>query len=741
MAKFVFGSRKVGHAAGSRLGALSLFLLPMAGVLAGCGPDAPGDGDPDNDLIVLAATPTNGQETNTTLSDPELEQRITVKFTTTPARSTMLDDTNAFNGLTPYVQMLDQNFARVPGTPSIDPDTHAFLFEPENKTLVNGQYTLTVSKFVTTPTGNLLNAGLEDFSTSFTVGADDYPPVVRNTSPANNQSDVPLFNPIVMTFNESLDPATCVLGQTVFVQDGGTNPPTQQGGTLLLKRDGFDLVFIPDPCTGLTPGTTIVVRMLGIPTPTVPPAAPIPNPNPTHIKDRVGNALIGTSAATSWEVQFQFNTKGAQRLYPTFLGAMGSPRIGQFNSSVAFVSSNKETIAFEMGGVVAEYAVHFAVNPAYVQQIIAANGIPTIFYAGTPPVPVSWSYVGSIGGDFRIDFEKAGEAVIDWRVDPLTNLTYIYQVDEAKEAVVIADNSSKVQGKFKGLGTPKGIGISGPGAAGNNPFLYVTNYSQATLTGIPLGLIQPGKNICTAVQELNDDASQRVYMATGRNPSGVAAEYFGTAFGVVVNQADNEIQLFDLGTLTDFNHLGQGQLQHTYQVGANPIDAAWSPPLSGGALIFCYVSNLGDLNNPNGSVSLWWNNTSLNGLFNSLSGSVAATVTDGLTQPGRPMSDPLRLSCWVPNTGSDDVSRLDIAIIGGFTGSAVSATVGLSKSLGLGPTSVTWTGIITGNPLELCFATLAGQGEVAIWEKYAGIGPVTYLPAPGCRYTYSHWAQ
>jgi hypothetical protein len=736
MAKFVIGSRKVGHAAGARLGAFALFLLPLAGVLAGCGPDAPADGDPDNDLIVLSATPTNGQETKNDLSDPELDNRITVKFTTTPARSTMIDDTNAFNGLTPYVQMLDQTFARVKGTPSIDPDTHAFLFEPENSNLVNGQYTLTVSKFVTTPTGNLLNAGVEDFSTSFTVGTDVYPPVVRNTSPASNQSEVTLFNPIVITFNESLDPATCVLGQTVFVQDGGTNPPTQQNGTLLLKRDGFDLVFIPDPCTGLTPGTTIVVRMLGTYDPTNPPA-PLPS-TPVYIKDKVGNGLVGDSA-NNYEVSFQFNTKGAQRLYPTFFGAMGSPRIGLNNSSVAFVSSNKETIAFEMGGVRAEYIVNFALNPIYVQQILATSGIPTIFTVGG--IPVAWAYVGSMGGDFRIDFEKAGEAVIDWRVDPLTLLTYIYQVDEGKEAVIIADNSSKVQGKFKGLGTPKGIGISGPGAAGNNPFLYVTNYSQATLTGIPLGLIQPGKNICTAVQELNDDASKRVYMQTGRNPSGVAAEYFGTAFGVVVNQADNEIQMFDLGTLKDFNHLGQGTLQKTYQVGANPIDAGWSPPLNGGAIIFCYVSNLGDINEPNGSVSLWWNNTSLNGLFNSLSGAVAATVTDGLTQPGRPTSDPLRLQCWVPNTGSDDVSRLDIAIIGGFTGSAVSATVGLSKPLGLNPTSVTWTGYPTGNPVELCFATLAGLGQVAVWEKSAAIGPVTYLQAPGCRYTYSHWVQ
>lgn len=279
--------------------------------------------------------------------------------------------------------------------------------------------------------------------------------------------------------------------------------------------------------------------------------------------------------------------------------------------------------------------------------------------------------------------------------------------------------------------------MSGPFGSGLAPVLFVSNYAQATVTGIPLGLIQPGIPVCTAVQELNDDTSQRVYMMTGKNPTGVAMEYWGSPFGALVNQGDNTFQVFDTSTLQPFNRLGLGTLSPSYQVGENPVDCSWSPILPGG-LVFAYIANQGGPQNPEGSVSLWWNQTSLIGLFNSNSGSVATTVRDGMNVPGAVTSDPRSLNFWVPNTAGNEILRVDIAIVGGYLGQAISTSIGMERSIGPNPTKVAFTGV---SGVNLNFVTLAGLGQVAVFEQSSGIGPVTMYPVPGCRSAFSRWDQ
>src|SRR5262245_6849242 len=90
-------------AGGTQMSELSkgalLGLLPLAGLLAACGGGG-GDGGGEGNMVVVAVTPTNGQETLTDMSDPELGGVLTVKFSETPDADSMIDDTNAFNGLT-----------------------------------------------------------------------------------------------------------------------------------------------------------------------------------------------------------------------------------------------------------------------------------------------------------------------------------------------------------------------------------------------------------------------------------------------------------------------------------------------------------------------------------------------------------------------------------------------------------------------------------------------------------------
>jgi hypothetical protein len=725
-----------GRGRGSRLSAKFLGLVPMAALLAACGGGGSSGGE--GDMVVVAVTPTNGQETLTDLSDPELGGQVTVKFSEVPDSNTMIDPTNAFNGLTPNVQVLNQGFVRVQGTPSVDKQSRAFTFAPAGGLLTPNQYTLTVSHNVGTKAGHMLNSGIEDFSASWTVGPDIYNPVIRNTSPAPNQSDTPIYTPIVVTFNESLDPASVVLGQTVFIQDGGTNPPTQLLGTLQLKRDGFDMVFTPDPCTGMPPSTTIVVRMLGA-------------GNTSFLKDRVGNALVGDPNNAN-EVQFQFNTKGVKPLpNPLNLPGVWSPRINPFTGwdAVAYAVTNRATYAFDVSNVLRTFSSNLTTNPSLTVQVKQGNTgtvgeiwVVTITGVFVRRLPASSGFAavhGPYGGDWEAKLGQPGEAVVDWRFDSVTGHSYIYQLDEADESVAIINSgTSKIEGHFRGVGTPKGISISGPGSTGLAPVIYVSNYGQGTVTGIPVGTIVPGLPICTAVKELQDDNKRRVYLTAGKNPSGVACEYFGLPIGAVTNQADNEVQFFDPATLAPLGN-GLGTVSQRFTVGESPIDVAFSGYDNFNNWLFAFIVNQGGEENPEGSVSLWWNSNTVVGLFRSNSGSITGTLTDGVNVPGRPTSDPLGFYCWLGNTAGSDVIKAQIVANGSGLGTNINLKTSISREVGPNPTRMTWTGNPQG--LTLAFASLAGAGQVAVWERSSIIGPPDLYPVPGVNSVFSAWDQ
>ncbi|MCK6480021.1 MAG: Ig-like domain-containing protein [Planctomycetaceae bacterium] len=709
-----------GNGAGGRSSRL-LVALPRvglaafgAGLLAACGSGGGGGSavelpDVNADLIVVQNTPTNGQETLTDLSDPGLDGKVTIKFTSMPRSGSIIDSTNAFNGLTPNVQVLDQGFSRVRGQPSLDRDTRSLTFTPEGGVLSPAQYTLTLSKFISTAAGKQLNAGVEDFSTSWCVGPDVYTPVVRNVSPAPFQNDTPLFTPIVITFNESIDPISAVYGQTVFVEDGGTNPPTLLNGTLQLKRDGFDLVFIPDPCSGMPPSTTVVVRMFG-------------NGNTSAIRDRVGNVMIGNVnvGAGVTEYQFQFNTKGIKPLpNNNYTPWAGSPFLnGGPPVQAVYAATGNRLYAYDTNWVIFNFNQTFTYKPELTQQVLAANlGFPII----TPP-----NGVQPYGGDFETKFGKTGEGVVDYRFDTTLGHTYLYVADEVNESVVVVNSGTgKIEGRFNGLGTPKGVGISGPGATGAGPTLFISNYGQGTLTAIPLSGIQPGLPICTAIQELQDDNSKRVYMLTGRNPYGVALQPQGVAIGAVVNQADNDVQFFDPRTLKPVENLGLGTLSQKYPVGEGPIDVCFAQYLPGTGQ-FALIVSQGGITNPTGEVALWWNSTG--GPFAANSGAIQGSVEDGLNIPGRPIYDWLNgLAWWVPNTAGEDLAKVDIVIQGGGLFATIQPQVNMTRDIGPNPTKVSYTGA------TIAFASLTGAGQVAVWELNALAGAPTLYSLPGVR--------
>jgi hypothetical protein len=372
------------------------------------------------------------------------------------------------------------------------------------------------------------------------------------------------------------------------------------------------------------------------------------------------------------------------------------------------------------------------------QQVLETNRRPTL---ANPPV--AWFYGALYGGDYEAKLGQCGEAILDWRLDGATGATYYYMIDEADESVAIVNSATgRIEGHFNGIGTPKGIAMTSIFSAGSTPILFVTNYGQATLTGVDIGPIQPGLPICTAVQELQDDTSRRLFMPTGRNPSGVAA-YWGTqgipAAGLV-NQADGEFQIFDPRTLAPSGSSFLGVLSESYSVGENPIDCNWSPyfPLQG--WIFAYIVNQGGIQNPKGSVSVWWNATTGFTPFNSRSGTIATTVTDGINIPGRVTANNATLgkSFYVPNTGSDTVVGLDLTFVGGYIYTTINASVTASRPVGDNPTGISWTGVLGA---DVAFVPLPGLGVVGAFPLDGTITPPVYFNLPGARYTFAWQGQ
>jgi len=667
-------------------------------------------------------TPTNGQETLTDLSDPGLGGKVSARFSTTPRTGSIIDLTNPFNGLTPDVQILDQTFARVPGQPSLDPLTQTFSFAPAGNVLGNAQYTLTLTRFVNTTSGSRLNEGVEDFSSSWTVGADIYPPVIRNTTPAVNQNEVPLLQDVVITFNESLDASTVVLGQTFFIEDGGTNPPTPLLGTLSLKRDGFDVRFRPDPCVGMPSATTVVVRMLA--------QAPA---NGSYFKDRVGNGLVQQGA--TGQVQFQFNTKSGNVLPdPTYVPHPGSrlALAGGPAGDAVFASSFNHIVALDSAPVLRDLLFNGTFRPELVQQILLANVAPRNWRTG------AWGSF-SYRADWDVKLGRVGEGIVDWRYEPTLLHTYLYVIDESDESIAIINSGNgKIEGRLKGVGSPRGITMTGPyGSQSLSPEIFVSNFGRGTVTGLPMSGIQAGQAICTAVTDLNVNRDKRAIFNVGRAPGGIAAEWYGSPFNIaaVANTADDSITVFDTVT-TGNSGTGQATLSLAYQSGGEgPFDVAWSPYVPG-AGIWCWIAHGGGAQDEDGSVSLWWNNAG-GFIFTQPTGSILATLQDKIKNPGKIFQDVLSLDCYVPNTSGETVTTLQVNVLGSVIFTTIQPAVKGEREVGPNPTKVTFDPRFG----RIAFVALAGSGQVAMYDINATVAAPPLLNVPGVRGIFSFWDQ
>lgn len=693
----------------------------------------------EKDLVVTLVTPTLNQEVLPDLSDPGLNGVVTVRFSSPLRKKDIIDNQNTFNRLNSKVEFFDSTFNRLPGTPTVR--RNRLIFNPrtvQNQgVLAQGQYTMNVKRRVRNRRGRMLNFGVKDFTTTFSVGTDVYNPVLRRMSPIDGQTNIGLQQKIVASFNEPIDPSSII--SSINVQDASTNPPTAipgaGGGTgVTLERDGFDVSFTPSPCFGYPPQTTIQFLMQGQD------AAQTASP----VTDVFGNAFTRDSglqwsfnaAAGIWEspngtyndttgiFRTQFQTKGVT---PPPVGlAPGSP---QFNLLPTATPCSAQI--FFAPSCYATGRVLLATTSTGVYEI-NLTGFINRFNQGV----TDFSLITTVPpGPVRVG--RPGGMITDPRWDPTTLHTFIYVVDQRTATVPVLDSRNlQTLGRFTGFSSPRDITISTDFALARTT-MYVSDFAANGISAIDMQAItvnfggQPGApSPCDAI---NDNQSRRTFIPTGRGPTSVSADSFLLGRVASTNTLDSSITVVNVQ---------DNSVQGTFEVGSNPVDMDWSI-LSGGGIRAAMICNQGGLNDPLGSVSLYLNSPPLGGGFSGAGQTrdgIESTYTDNIRNPTgvwgnqqwlNPFTgNSVPIVWYVANTGADTVLDLRLNITGLF-GLSITPTAQQTKEVGRNPTFATLDPFY---PNAFLFAAVAGTGSLAAMDPNRPVPPTNIFVGQIRRY-------
>ncbi len=119
-------------------------------------------------------------------------------------------------------------------------------FNPNNNFAFDATITATITTAATDLAGNALGS---DFSWSFTTEQESTPPVISNTSPANNATNVSAGTAITATFNEAMDAST--INGSGFMLNVGNTPVA---GSVIYAEGSNTATFTPEGNLAL--GTT-----------------------------------------------------------------------------------------------------------------------------------------------------------------------------------------------------------------------------------------------------------------------------------------------------------------------------------------------------------------------------------------------------------------------------------------------------------------------------------------------------
>jgi hypothetical protein len=714
----------------------------------------------ERDLVVTLVTPTVNQEVLADLSDPGLNNVITVRFSSLLHARDIIDTQNVVNQLSAKTEFLDATFARLPGTPSVR--RNVFTFDPftvSAPVLATGQYTLNLKSSIRNTRGRMLNSGAADYSTTFTVGTDVFPPVLRKMSPIEGQTNIGLLQPIVATFNEPIDRASALAN--IAVVNASANPPTiipgAGGGGVTFARGDFDVIFTPDPCFGYPPKSNIQFLIQGNnpngPT-NVPPIALVPN----TLTDRFGNRFT-RDPGLQWQADptipttfhspngvydtltgvfsMQFQTKGARP-------APSAPRAGgPMNTLVGPFPNCQVQFWAAPACVDAGQGIHYTTNSSLGE--LDLRGYINRFNQGVTDFSLITLLANApvrLGRPAGLTFDPRLIPPVGGFLVPDSMHTFIYVVDEQTATVeVVRSDSFKVIGRFVGFQDPRDVGVStNPSQSATT--LYVSNFGSNELIGIDLEGIavtfggQPGaQSPCAAIK---DNQGTRARIVVGQGPTEVSPDCYIQSRVMVCNSLSSSISMIDPRT---------NKLLKSYDVGSNPVSCDWNT-IQFGRIKVALIANQGGLNDPNGSVSLYINSPPLNGGFlgaGQVRDAVESTLTTDVKNPthvwgNQKWIDPppppagngtltsLPIVWYVSNTGGNTVLDLRLNVAGIF-GLSITPQVNNVLTVGPNPSSACLDAYF---PSADLYTSVLGTGSVAAQYPVRTEAPV-FILAPGVR--------
>ena len=692
-------------------------------------------------LVVTLVTPTTNQEVLGDLRDNGLNGVITVKFSAYVNPRDIIDYQNVVNFLSGKVEFLNSAFSRLPGTPSVR--RNVFTFDPRTTTkpeLDQGQYTLNLKSSIRSTRGSLLNEGVADYTTTFSVGTDIYPPVLRRISPVDGQTGIGLLQKVCVTFNEPLLFAS--LPGNITMLDGSTNPPSAIPGTFTLQRGGFDVCFTPDPCFGYPPLTNITLNIQGQTVPATNIAAVTDvfqnkfkrDPGLQWTQDPAISSLFRSPNGQYDQITglftMTFQTKGVQP-------PPSAPPVGNAQMGLYFVPPFSPCFAqlwYGPGcnGVGAQeaYTTSNGLGVLDLRSFIARYNQGVTDYKLVNIVPNAPVRMGRPGG---IAYDRRFITLISQ-----FGHTYMYVVDErAKVVNVVRTDNLKVLGRFTGFTDPRDVSISTD--TGNNiTTLYVSDFGANQLVAIDLQGIavsfggQPGA--ASPCEAIKDNQSSRRFIPTGAGPTEISADGYLHQAAIVTNSLDNSVTLFDPTS---------NKVTKTATVGGNPSGCDWVCWFFGGIKL-ALVANQGGLNDPNGSISMYvkapggGNFLSAGQTRDGIEGSLTESVKNPSQvwgnldwidppPPAGTLTSVLR-EWWAANTGGTSVIRMAFSATGLF-GASIAPRLVKTYEVGLNPTCVTLDSVF---PNQVQFSAVAGLGSVAITDPDRDLDPVL-LKVPGVR--------
>jgi YVTN family beta-propeller protein len=712
----------------------------------------------ERELIVTLVTPTLNQEVAPDLSDPGLNNVITVRFSSLIPNREIVDNQNVVNRLRDKVEFLDATFARLPGTPSVR--RNIFTFSPLSSAtpvLPQGQYMLNLKSSIRNTRGRLLNKGLADYTTAFSVGTDVYAPVLRKLTPIQAQQGIGLFQPITVTMNEPISSNN--LATTVFVQDASTNPPTAipgAGGTgVSLARNGFDVVFTPDPCFGYPPKTNIQFIMQG----QIGPTAPANTPQ------------IATTVEDMFQNDFRRDLSLRWSQDPVNLTLFHSPLgdyddfTGQFRMTFQTKGTKTPPVGLRPGG----NRMTAAYGPPYLAPCaVLVWFAPSCFASGNVLYYTTDSGLGEI--DLRAHITRFNQGITDFSLisilpntpvrlgrpagvtlDPRVLLpgngpysyhTFIYVVDERSGTVqVVRSDNLRILGRLSGFSSPRDVGIS-TNTGQVQTTLYVSNFGAKQVVGLDLEGIkvsftgQPGApSPCAAIK---DNQKNRAIIQVGSGPTEVAADSYLNQRVFVTNTLEDSLTMIDPRS---------NKVLNTFEVGSNPVCVDWNT-IGFGSIRLGLTANQGGFIDPNGSASLYVFAPPLSGGFlgaAQVRDGIESTLTDGVKNPTHcwgniswinGLLDSSPVYWFLSNTGG--TTALDLRLnVAGLFGLSITPSTRTTIPVGLNPTSTVPDAFY---PNFRGFSSVVGTGSLAAYDPNRSLPP-TLIRVPGIRRLYTCYTQ